>query len=96
MVHPDTERVKAMLRLLERGAGDRMVVSHDSVWCWRGAPVPDPKVQAAMEEIWNPLHFTRRVAPMLLEGGATQEQIDTLLVDNPRRYFGGEKLASLS
>lgn len=96
MVHPDTERVKAMLRLLERGAGDRMVVSHDSVWCWRGAPVPDPKVQAAMEEFWNPLHFTRRVAPMLLEGGATQEQIDTLLVDNPRRYFGGEKLASLS
>jgi phosphotriesterase-related protein len=49
-----------------------------------------------MEELWNPLHFTRRVAPMLLEGGATQEQIDTLLVDNPRRYFGGEKLASLS
>ena len=34
-------------------------------------------------------------APTIATHG-TQEQIDTLLVDNPRRYFGGEKLASLA
>ncbi|MCA9510685.1 MAG: phosphotriesterase-related protein [Myxococcota bacterium] len=96
MIHPDAERVASLLRLLERGAGDRIVVSHDTVWCWRGAPVPDPSIQAAMEQVWHPLHFTRRIAPKLREGGATDAQIERLLVDNPRAYFSGAKLAALS
>ena len=95
-VQPDTERVASLLRLIARGAGDRVVVSHDSVWCWRGAPVPDPAVFEAMSQVWNPLHFSRRIAPMLREGGATDEQIEALLVDNPRRYFTGETLASIA
>ncbi|NRA00864.1 MAG: phosphotriesterase-related protein [Myxococcales bacterium] len=95
-IHPDAERVAALLRLLERGAGDRVVVSHDSVWCWRGQPIPDAATFQAMGEIWNPLHFTERIAPRLLEGGATQHQIDALLIENPKRFFAGEKLAALA
>ena len=86
----------ACLKRVVIGAGDRVVVSHDSVWCWRGAPVPDPAVFEAMSQVWNPLHFSRRIAPMLREGGATEEQIEALLVDNPRRYFTGETLASIA
>ena len=96
MVQPDAERVAAVLRLLERGAEDRIVVSHDSVWCWRGSPIPDPAAFEAMEAVWNPLHFSRRIAPMLREGGASEEQLERLLVDNPRRFFAGEKLATLT
>ena len=96
MLQPDTERVAALLRLIEHGAGDRVVVSHDSVWCWRGMPIPDPAMREAMEATWNPLHFTRRIAPQLREGGATDAQIDALLVDNPRRYFEGQKLGALA
>jgi len=95
MLHPDGERVRSMLRLIERGAGDRMVVSHDTVWCWRGMPIPDPHVLEAANESWNPLHFCRRIAPALREGGASEAQVDALLVDNPRRFFAGEKLAAL-
>ena len=84
-----------MLRLLKSGAGDRVVVSHDSVWCWRGQPIPDPAVFEAMSEVWNPLHFTKRIVPRLKDGGATDEQIDALLVDNPRRFFSGEKLSAI-
>ncbi len=89
-IQPDDERVKALLALIRAGHGDRVVVSHDSVWCWRGEPAP-PAVQAALEATWNPSHFHTRIVPRLLEGGATQEQIDTLLVDNPRRFFAGER-----
>ena len=71
-------------------------MSHDSVWCWRGAAIPDPAVFEAMQAIWNPLHFSRRIAPRLREGGATDAQIDALLVDNPRRYFEGAELAALA
>ena len=94
-LHPDAERVASLLRLFEAGAGDRVLVSHDSVWCWRGQPIPDPAVVEAMTQVWNPLHFTKRIVPRLLEGGASQEQIDALLVDNPRRFFAGEKLPAI-
>ena len=95
VVHPDAERVASLLRLLEAGAGDRVVVSHDSVWCWRGEPMP-PAIHAAIAEVWNPSHFSTRIVPRLREGGASDEQIERLLVENPRRFFAGGDLASLS
>jgi len=91
MVQPDSERVRALAALLHAGAERQLVVSHDSVWCWRGAPIPDPAVFEAMSAIWNPTHFHTRIVPQLLDAGATQPQIDALLVDNPRRFFAGEK-----
>ena len=36
---------------------------------------------------WNYRHISEDVIPALLEGGASQGDIDTMLVDNPRRYF---------
>jgi phosphotriesterase-related protein len=95
VVHPDADRVASLLRLLERGAGDRVVVSHDSVWCWKGQPIP-PAIEAEMSKVWNPSHFATRVVPMLREGGASDRQIERLTVDNPRRYFAGEKLDALA
>lgn len=92
IIHPDDERVASLLRVLEAGMGDRVVVSHDSVWCWRGMPIPSPEVQAQMEKVWNPAHFLTRIAPRLREGGASEAQIEALLVDNPRRFFAGEAL----
>jgi len=95
MIHPDVERVDALVKLIRAGAGDRVVVSHDSVWCWRGQPIP-PAVLAGMAEVWNPTHFSRRIVPKLEEAGVTGEQIDALVVENPRRFFAGEKLATLA
>jgi phosphotriesterase-related protein len=91
-VQPDAERVACLLRLMERGHGRQLVVSHDTVWCWRGQPIPRPEIQSAMEETWNVRHFHERILPRLREGGATREQIDDLLIGNPRRFFAGEEL----
>lgn len=93
-LQPDEDRVSALARLIETGAGDRVVVSHDSVWCWKGQPFP-PAVEAAMTEEWNPTHFSRRIAPKLKDRGVTDAQIDALLIDNPRRFFEGTKLDAL-
>ena len=92
ILRPDAERVAALLRLLQAGAGDRVVVSHDSVWCWRGEPLPRDLLAQATE-IWNPTHFSRRIVPQLREGGASEAQIAALLEDNPRRFFSGDPLA---
>ncbi len=95
MINPDEERVSSLLRLLSSGAGNQVVISHDSVWCWRGEPIPNPAVFEQMSKVWNPLHFTKRIVPKLIDGGATEEQIEALLVDNPRRFFAGEKLHAI-
>jgi phosphotriesterase-related protein len=36
---------------------------------------------------WNYLHISKDVLPRLRELGVAEEQIDTMLVDNPRRWF---------
>ena len=36
---------------------------------------------------WHYLHIGEDVFPYLLEHGVTEEQIDTMLVDIPRRFF---------
>ncbi len=79
-----------MLALLHKGQEQGVVVSHDSVWCTRGRPFPKELMQ--MEEkgaLFDPTHFHRNIIPRLLAGGATQEQVDTMLIDNPKRLFGG-------
>jgi phosphotriesterase-related protein len=97
MLHPDRERVASLLKLIQKGAGDRVVVSHDSVWCWRGTPIPKSiTLAAAGAGNWHPLHFVRNIEPQLLEGGASAAQLRALLVDNPRRFFAGEKLPALA
>jgi phosphotriesterase-related protein len=82
-MQPDDVRVTSLLKLIGAGMGGRVVVSHDTVWCWRGAPLPP-------NPLWEPSHFTRRIIPKLRTGGATEAQIEALLVDNPRRFFAGE------
>ena len=94
VIQPDDERAASLAQLISAGAGDRVVVSHDSVWCWRGQPFP-PAVEAAMAKQWNPTHFSLRIVPKLKDRGVTDEQIDALLVDNPRRFFAGDKLPAL-
>ena len=94
MVMPDKTRVAALARIIGAGGGDRVVVSHDTVWCWLGNFVSEDRV-AELGINTDPLHFTNVVTPQLLEAGVTQAQIDAMLIDNPRRYFAGEALPAL-
>ncbi len=94
VLQPDAKRVAALHRLIERGAGDRIVVSHDSVWCWRGRPFP-PEVEKSIMQYSSPTHFSRRIVPKLKDLGVTDAQIDALWIDNPRRFFAGDDLPPL-
>ncbi|MFE4996470.1 hypothetical protein ACFRH4_35150 [Streptomyces mirabilis] len=40
---------------------------------------------------WHYTHLHDHVLPALLQAGVTQAQLDTMLVDNPRRYFSPAK-----
>ncbi len=89
---PDEQRIQSLVALLKENREQRIVVSHDNVWCTRGKPFPEDMLAVMDPDIlFNPTHFHRNIIPRLLEQGVTREQIDTMLVANPRRFFRGEK-----
>lgn len=62
----------------------QLVLSHDTVWCWRGrAPTLPPEALP----LWEPTYVLRTIVPRLRDAGVGEAKIQAMLVDNPRRYF---------
>src|SRR5215471_5039881 len=78
------DRVKTVAEMCKRGHADKMVLSHDAA-CYnhwlpeRPLPVMLPR--------WHYLHIHNDVIPALKQKGVTQEQLDTMLAENPRKIF---------
>jgi phosphotriesterase-related protein len=83
-VLPDEARVRVVLELLRLGYADRMVLSHDAAFFSRVTP---PAWRALNAPQWHMENIPRRIVPMLLDGGATQDDLDQMLVDNPARLL---------
>ena len=62
----------------------RLVLSHDAS-CYFDA-LPEATLPVALPN-WHYLHIHNDVLPALRRQGVTEEQITTMLVDNPRRIF---------
>jgi phosphotriesterase-related protein len=88
----DEVRIRNVLLLVEAGHRSRILLSHDSILCWLGRPVPFATRQEEIFEMlpdWRPTLIFRKVIPQLLERGLSKDDIETILVDNPRRLFAG-------
>ncbi len=83
----DEVRAATLLKLIEAGCAAHLMVSHDSVWYWVGGP----KIGTGPYKNWHPANFFERVIPLLKQGGAADEHIQTVLQENPRRFFSGAK-----
>ncbi len=78
------DRVNTVVTMCERGHADRMVLSHDAS-CYFDA-LPEATLPVALPN-WHYLHIHDDVIPALKQRGVTDEQLTTMLVDNPRRIF---------
>jgi phosphotriesterase-related protein len=76
-------RADTLVELCRRGYADRMVLAHDAA-CY--IDWMDPRLREMMTQ-WNYLHIHDDVLPYVRERGVTEAQIETMLVDTPRRYF---------
>jgi phosphotriesterase-related protein len=76
-------RVGIVVELCRRGYAGSMVLSQDAS-CYIDWVQPD---LMAFLPNWSYLHVQRDVVPALLERGVTQDQVDQMLVANPRRFF---------
>ena len=82
--NPTAERIATLLSLLEEGYGDRLHLSHDSA-CFMDFFTGNPAF--ASEEPGGYLLITNAVLPELLAAGATQADIDQMMVENPARFL---------
>jgi phosphotriesterase-related protein len=76
-------RADIVVEMCRRGYAESMVLSQDAS-CY--IDWVDPAVMAMLTD-WRYTHIHEDVLPYLREHGVTDEQIDTMLVANPRRYF---------
>ena len=88
IIQPDQVRVESLVKLLKKGRGRQVMISHDSVWCWKGHMLP-PVVLQMIEGGGGSMRFTRVITPMLKEAGVSDGEIEGMLTENPRRYFEG-------
>ena len=87
LFNPTAERVKTIAILASRGYAGSMVLSHDASCFidYFGAAHDDARAAAAPN--WHFEHISDDVIPALLAQGVTQAQIDTMMIENPVRYF---------
>lgn len=86
---PDRLRIAALAGLLAIGWGNRLLLSHDSVACFLGRRFEPPPDFASRIANWHPSHIFKNILPALKAAGVSQQTIDGLIRDNPRRYFEG-------
>ncbi len=78
-------RVETIAELVKRGYADRMALGHDCA-CWSDYfPSADLYAKAMPDHHYR--HISHKVIPALLEAGVSQADIDSMLIDNPRRHF---------
>lgn len=84
LILPFEERVNTVAAMCERGHADKMVLSHDANCYFDALPGELSSVAAPN---WHYLHIHNDVIPALQQRGVTEEQLRTMLVDNPRKIF---------
>ena len=78
------KRVATIAQLCELGYADQMVLSHDAS-CYLDW-YPAELIAASMPN-WHFRHISEDVLPALRDAGVSEEQIQQMTVDNPRRIF---------
>ncbi len=92
LILPDEVRVKNVVALAKSGHTRNILLSHDSIVCWQGRPVPFANryedVLAMLPE-WRPTSIPKKIVPQLRAGGLSESDIEAILLDNPRRFLAG-------
>jgi len=83
---PDKFRKSCIVALISMGYTNQLILSHDVVLNWLGGEVILPKEMVAN---WYPTHVFKNFIPALKNSGVTDEEIHTIMVENPRQMFEG-------
>ena len=92
---PTEKRVEVLARLCAEGYAGKMVLSHDAN-CWTDMLSEEDKRRTRPR--WHYNHISDDVLPALRKSGVTEDQIEQMLVRNPRAIFEArlQKLVKVS
>ena len=87
---PDNVSVQNIATLCKEGYANKIMLSHDTVNYWVGRPitVPDPIMKMLAD--WRVDHVSKDIIPALKAQGVTDDQINTMMVENPKNLFLGK------
>jgi phosphotriesterase-related protein len=92
----DEKRMQSVCKMIEAGYVKHVCLSHDATCgAWLGRPVFGGRFAMQPEQIaqympnWEPTHLFKRILPTLRERGVSESDVNTMLIDNPKRYFAG-------
>jgi phosphotriesterase-related protein len=81
---PFEDRVTTVAEMCKRGHAGKMVLSHDAACYHHWLP---KRSLPAMLSRWHYLHIHNDVLPALRGKGVSEQQLQAMLVENPRRIF---------
>jgi len=81
---PDVRRAEVVAQLCAEGYAERLLLSHDTN-CWNDRMTEEQRQRDLPG--WHFHRILEDIVPMLLADGVSQAQIDTMLIENPRRIF---------
>jgi phosphotriesterase-related protein len=87
----DEERLACLFGLIGAGYDNRLMLSHDTITVWLGRPYTPNEVAKKLLAHWTPTHLFENILPALRRGGVTEASIQKMLVENPKRLFGGNQ-----
>jgi phosphotriesterase-related protein len=82
------DRIDMLVELIERGYGDRVVVSHDDP-IWAGLLTAEDQRRHLEANPDGIAFIHRRVLPVLRDRGVDEAALRRVLVDNPMRWLAG-------
>jgi phosphotriesterase-related protein len=81
---PDDARMKNLMQLVEAGLRNHVVISQDYPVCLLGRFGPE---LSRIAPNWGITHIFKSIIPRLKEMGLTDDDVETILVSNPRELF---------
>ena len=82
--------MEVLATLCAEGYAGKMVLSHDAN-CWTDLLSEDEKLRTRPH--WNYNHISDDILPALRAAGVTDDQIEQMLVRNPRAIFEASGIA---
>jgi phosphotriesterase-related protein len=87
---PDDVSVQNIATLCKEGYANKIMLSHDTINFWLGRPIEVPDAIMKMLANWRIDHVSKDIIPALKAQGVTDDQIKTMMVDNPKNLFLGK------
>lgn len=74
----DDERVATLIKLLNEGYEDQIMLSHDSILHWMGRPLEMDEQVAMLVANWHPTHVFENIIPQLKDNGVSNDVINRM------------------